>query len=301
MLTDWMPTTERGSAQGFIWMSSRLGGALAPLLIGLLIASLGNWRSALAVVSGLGVLWCVAFWPWFRNLPEEMPRVNVRERKLIASGRAPMPTAHHHAAPWRAMLRCGSGWALCLTYGCLGYSGNFFLTLLPVYLKTHRKLDANTIYWLTSLPFACGVVACIVGGSLSDVLLKRWGNRRWGRPLVGSIGMTIAGVAILGTVWVRDVPLLGLLLCLTFVGNDLAMGPAWAAAADIGERHAGTLGGTMNMIASLTAALAALVTGHLLESGSIMLPFILFAGSYALGALCWLRVDITRPLIVADD
>ena len=27
MMADWMPTTERGSAQGMIWMSSRLGGA----------------------------------------------------------------------------------------------------------------------------------------------------------------------------------------------------------------------------------------------------------------------------------
>ena len=35
MMADWMPTTERGSAQGTIWMSSRMGGALAPLALGL--------------------------------------------------------------------------------------------------------------------------------------------------------------------------------------------------------------------------------------------------------------------------
>ena len=28
MMADWMPTTERGSAQGAVWMSSRMGGAL---------------------------------------------------------------------------------------------------------------------------------------------------------------------------------------------------------------------------------------------------------------------------------
>ena len=27
MMADWMPTTERGSAQGFLWMCSRAGGA----------------------------------------------------------------------------------------------------------------------------------------------------------------------------------------------------------------------------------------------------------------------------------
>ena len=33
---DWFPYHERGMAQGGIWMSARLGGALAPLAIGLL-------------------------------------------------------------------------------------------------------------------------------------------------------------------------------------------------------------------------------------------------------------------------
>ena len=61
--------------------------------------------------------------------------------------------------------------------------------------------------------------------------------------------------------------LLGFLLCLTFVGNDLAMGPAWAAAADIGERHTGVLSGAMNMMASFMAAFAALATGHLFGIG----------------------------------
>ena len=69
-------------------------------------------------------------------------------------------------------------------YGFLGYSGNFFLTLLPTYLKNHRHLDSQTAGLLTSLPFACGVIACLVGGALSDVLIRRWGPR-WGRRLIG--------------------------------------------------------------------------------------------------------------------
>ena len=33
LIADWMPTTERGSAQGFIWMCSRAGGVLAPMVM----------------------------------------------------------------------------------------------------------------------------------------------------------------------------------------------------------------------------------------------------------------------------
>ncbi len=295
MLTDWMPTTERGSAQGAIWMSSRGGGFLAPMVLTPLFAWYGTWRTPILLVAGLGVIWCVAFWPWFRNRPEEMPGVNEAELEVISSGKAGKAGGHGDV-PWRKMLTSWNVWALCLMYGGIGYSGNFFLTLLPDYLKTHRGLDPDTAKWLQSLPFACGIGACILGGVVSDRIIRATGNRNLGRRAVGVVGLSTAGVAILATLWARDVPTLGFLLCLTFLGNDLAMGPAWAAAADKGERFAGTLGGLMNMVASLTAALAAIVTGHLFERGHLQLPFILFAVAYAVGVICWLRVDVTRTL-----
>src|SRR5271168_5332524 len=47
MMADWMPTTERASAQGLIWMCSRAGGVLAPMLMVWLFHKLGDWRSPL--------------------------------------------------------------------------------------------------------------------------------------------------------------------------------------------------------------------------------------------------------------
>ncbi len=120
----------------------------------------------------------------------------------------------------------------------------------------------------------------------------------WGRRLVGAAGLALASAAILSTVWVVDILGLGILLCLTFIGNDLAMGPAWAAAADIGLRQTGTLAGAMNMLNGLMAALGVLATGALFEAGHVVLPFVLFAVSYALGAFCWLNVEVPRT---SDD
>ena len=193
------------------------------------------------------------------------------------------------------MLRSRSVWALCLMYGFLGFSGNFYLTLLPTYLKNHRHLSSEITGWLTSLPFAFGVVACFVGGSFSDVIIRRWG-KRWGRRIVGAAGLTVAGLAILAVPWVENVVALGFLLTLAFFGNDLAMAPAWAAAADIGERHTGTLAGTMNMMASFMAAIQAIVIGRLLESHDLVMPFVLLAVSYALGTLAWIGVDARQTL-----
>ena len=296
LVADWMPAGERGGAQGVLWMSSRLGGAIAPSLLVWLFALVGDWRAPLVMVSALGFIWCAVFCPWFRNRPHEMPQVNAAEQALISARQNRNWESAHRPFPLASILRNRSVWSLCLMYGFLGYSGNFFLTLLPSYLKNHRGFDSVTVGYLTSLPFAFGVAACLVGGAASDALVRRW-KTRWSRPVVGASGMAVAALAILGTIWASDVVSLAVLLCLTFVGNDLAMGPAWAAAGDLGGRHTGTISGTMNMMASFTAAAAALVTGTLFDRGFFVVPFAVFSASYLLGVVCWLGVDVTTPLL----
>jgi hypothetical protein len=128
--------------------------------------------------------------------------------------------------------------------------------------------------------------------------------------VVGASGLAMAGALLLITPWVSDVRWLAVLYGLTFFGNDLSMGPAWAAASDIGERHAGSLAGAMNMFASLTGALAIFIAGQFFHASAVAekagdlaghrfdmaLPFVFFAVSYFLGALCWLRVDVEETI-----
>src|SRR4051812_19679838 len=84
---DWMPVTMRGMSQGLIWMSSRMGGALIPLALVPMFAALGTWRTPFWILAGIGIVWSVVFWPWFRDTPEESPRANAAERELIIAGR----------------------------------------------------------------------------------------------------------------------------------------------------------------------------------------------------------------------
>ncbi len=297
IMADWMPTQERASAQGLIWMATRVGGFLAPrLLVPLFV--LYDWRAALAAASLLGVAWCVPFWLWFRNRPEDMPGVNDAERAVITAGRA--APAKHSGVPWGDILRCRSVWALCLMYGCGGFAANFYVTMLPSYLRQQRGLSEETMGWLSALPFAFGLVACLLGGVISDQIIRRTGNRRWGRRLTGCIGPVIAGSAFLATNYVQETWLLGLLLCVTFFGNDLSMGPAWASVADVGERYAGTIGGAMNMIGNLAGAAGVRLAGWLFAREQPELVFVIFACSFWTGSLAWLLVDVTRPVATRD-
>lgn len=295
IVADWMPVTERGSAQGAIWMFSRWGGAVIPLVLVGLFRYFGDWPIPFVLIAGLGIVWCAVFWPWFRNQPEAIAAVNAGERKLIAAGR-PATKGRPHSVPWSRMARSLSVWSLCLMYGFTGFSGNFFTSMLPVYLSSQRHLGEHQTAWLSSLPLAFSSVACLLGGAASDWAIRRWGNRKWGRRFVGLGGLAVAGLAFLSTIWVQEVWLLGVLLTLTFFCNDLSMGPAWASCADIGERYAGTLSGAMNMIGALAGACGAMIAGSLFKQGKPELVFILFSGIYLLASLCWLGVDVTRRL-----
>jgi MFS family permease len=331
IMADWMPLGERGFAQGTIWMISRLGGALVPFLFAGLFWLTGGWPIPFVLFAILGVVWCALFWPWFRNRPEDLASVNRGERDLIAAGRPAAPSAPR-SVPWRRMAQSLSVWSLCLMYGCTGFSGNFFTSMLPTYLRGRQVpatlpevsactvglagtvggqgpllaastlvpgrtgMSRTTLAWLSALPLAGGMVACILGGILSDWLIRRWGSRRWARRAVGMVGLALAGLAFFAVNWVEGTWLLGLVLTLTFFGNDLMMGPAWASCADIGERYAGTLSGSMNMIGAFAGAAGMSLAGRLLDRGQTVLVFSLFAGVYILASLCWLGVDATKRL-----
>jgi len=60
-------------------------GAVVPTLERASSVSLGSyrWRIAFWVFAAVGLAWCLLFSLWFRNRPEEKPRVNAAELALI--------------------------------------------------------------------------------------------------------------------------------------------------------------------------------------------------------------------------
>src|SRR5262245_47433398 len=56
----WFPFRERATAQSFIWLSSRLGGAFAPPVMGGLMGMAG-WQGAFWILGLCGAVWAVLF------------------------------------------------------------------------------------------------------------------------------------------------------------------------------------------------------------------------------------------------
>jgi len=103
-LSRWMRPTERGFAQGITHAGSRLGGAMTPAIVVLVIAKFG-WRAAFLVFAIPGVLWSAVWFFYYRDTPEEHSGVNQAERDLIGGGRK-----RSGEIPWRKILSHGNLW-----------------------------------------------------------------------------------------------------------------------------------------------------------------------------------------------
>lgn len=294
VVNDWMPLSQRGTAHGTVWMCSRLGGAISPYLYFYLYDQFKTWTTPLWIIAGLGLVWCALFWPWFRNRPSEMRAVNAAELAIIDAGRA--AAVQVGPVPWSTLYTSVNIWALSLMYGFVGFSGNFITGLLPNYLKNYRQFSEEVTNQITAMPLFAGVISCVLGGFLADLVSRRIG-RKWGRRIVPGIGLTCAGLAAMVVPYVDSVLLLTFLFSAWFFCNDLMMGPAWASCADVGERYSGTVSGTMNMIGQFMGAAGVWYCGKMLQQNQQHTLFFVLGCSYVMAALCWLAVDVTRPLI----
>jgi MFS family permease len=318
----WFPTRERGSAQGVVWMCARLGGAVAPAVTGLLAEGLG-WRQAFWALGGLGVVWSVIFLAWFRDRPEDVPSCNAAERDRIREGRAlaPLPptaisdlsngnqtaddsTARDHVwPPMGLLLTSVSALATCVAAFCVCFPFSFYITWQSQYYEEVFGLSSSKSEYLCGAPFVCGAAGALVGGWLSDWLIRRTGSRRWGRSLVGIAGFGGAGISVLATCLARTPYQAATLLCLGLFINDLAIPTIWAALADIGGRYVGTLSGLANMVGNIGGAITPVLIPKVFEQLA-GLPVerrwqIIFAGMAAVwfvAASSWFFIDAGTPL-----
>jgi MFS family permease len=82
-LSGWMLPTERGFAQGVTHAASRVGAALTPALVVVLMIRFG-WRMPFFVFGLIGLAWAAAWYWYHRDTPAEHRHCNAAERRLIS-------------------------------------------------------------------------------------------------------------------------------------------------------------------------------------------------------------------------
>ncbi len=292
VVSRWFPPQQRARAQGIVFLASRLGGALSPLLVLPLISNWG-WRSIFFVFSVLGVFWAIWWWRFFRDYPADHPDVNQAEIARIGPPQERRP----HIAVGR-VLGSWNFWAILGMYHFFCYASNWYLFWTASYLSSQKGWESSELAAYTALPFLLAAVANWTSGSLSDHLVNRIGLV-WGRRIVGMAGVGTAGLLILLSLAVEDRIAASLILALGFAASDVMLPVAWAVCVDVGQAASGTVSGAMNTAGQVGGVIMSIGYGALIDSYGWNFPLALVACSCFLSAAFWLKIDPTKPLLRA--
>ncbi len=294
-VANWIPTGERGIANGLIFAGVGAGAAVTPPLITAIMVRYG-WRMSFWVCAAIG---CAAGLLWFllaRDDPQQHPGVNPSELEYIRAGLTSRTSDLKCALLWSTVLRSREVVAATLSYFCYGYAAFMFFSWFFIYLVKVRGVNLKLSAFYSMLPFAAMAVCSPLGGIISDFVSRRWG-RRTGRCGVAALGMGLAAVFIALGSGVKGAGTATVVLAGGVGALYLAQSSFWAVTADIAGPSAGTVSGLMNMGAqtggALTASLTPLIAAHFGWTAS----FLTASTLCALGAAMWLLVDPEKVLL----
>jgi MFS family permease len=294
VISKWFPKGERGRAQSFIWIASRIGGALAPFLSVFIMNTFG-WRWVFYIFGTLGIIWAIFWNYWFKDEPREMKGIKSKEIELIESKRE-VKSLGHGLLSIKNILKNKNVWFLMGMYHCLLYGAYFYLSWMPKYLKNGRNVGDDDIAFMASLPFILGTIGCFIGGFSSDFLSKKYGLK-WGRRSVGMFGLIMAGICMITATFILDNTISIIVLSLGLAFKDFTLPVSWATAADIGGENSGSVAGAMGMAGQLGSTVMSISFGYILSmTGSWELPLQIIGVIVIIGGLLWLKIDPSQKI-----
>src|ERR1051326_7302030 len=257
LVAKWIPSDERGIANGLIFAGVGIGAGITPPLIRYVLENYG-WRWSFWVSAILGMLAGIVWYLLARDVPEEHPWVDRKELAYIEAGLPQAPEQHdsHRALPWSAILRSKELLAVTASYFSYGYAAYIFFTWFFIYLSTVRKLNLKTSSYYAMLPFIAMAICSPLGGWISDRLTRRYG-KRVGRCGIAVIGIALAALFIALATQVAGAQLASIVLAGGAGALYLSQSSFWSVTADLAGSSAGSVLGVMNMGGQIGGALTA--------------------------------------------
>jgi MFS family permease len=284
-MSHWVPVGQRGRAQGITHAAARIGNAVAPAAIVVVMAAYG-WRQSFYACAALSFLW-VAMWALtFREFPKDHPHISTRELASL-----PAFTAAPPKIPWRRLLKRMA--PVTAVYFCYGWTLWLFLSWIPQYFQHNQNLDLKQSALFASGVFFGGVVGDTLGGVVTDRLLKASGDLRLARSSMVSVCMLLSMLSLIPLMLTHSSGLSVIFLSAGFFFSEMTIGPMWAIPMDIAPEHSGTASGIMNSGSALAAIISPVVAGYLIDrTGNWQLPFV---GSMMLMGVGVLLAHRMRP------
>ncbi|MFT4064063.1 MFS transporter [Paraburkholderia sp.] len=290
-LTAWMEPGRRGFSQGITHACARLGNASTPVLVAGLITAF-SWHVAFIVLGAASLAW-VALWLWYyRDDPADHPGITAEDIARLPAklGKTRLPMR------WAPLLR--TLWPATVVSFCHGWILWFFLNWMPSFFSQAYHLNIRHSAVFSSGIFLSGVVGTTLGGTLSDLMLKKTGNLRRSRQTLITVGF-LAPIVFFVPMFLHPSPTLAALsLAAALFLSELVTAPPWAVAMDLAPNHSATSSSIMNTGLGIAASVSPPLVGWLVDSTHSWQPvFALSMFFLGLGPIAahWIRPD--RPYL----
>ncbi len=290
VVATWFPTSERGTASALFNSAQYLAVVIFTPLMAWLTHALG-WHHVFFFMGGLGVvLACV----WFATMgdPKTHSRMSRREFEFISENGALVGLDTGAAKDRRRFTRREIStlftsrmlWAIYIGQYCITALTYFFITWFPIYLVKERGMNIMTVGMVAALPAICGFSGGILGGALSDYLIRRGFTVSFARKTPFMIGMVLATAIMAAPFAVSDTAVV-VIMSLAFFGKGLgAIG--WAVVADVAPREmTGLSGGVFNGIGNTAGIVTPLVIGFVVASTGSFDRALWFVGAHGIVAI----------------
>lgn len=254
-----------------------------------------GWSEVFYFMGGLGIVMSVVWMRTMHNSPAEHPSVSAAEREHIEvggallsgnakSGKGDKKDAGPKLAYLKQLLGNRMMLGVYIAQYCVNVLTYFFLTWFPIYLVKERGMSLLNAGFVAALPAICGFAGGVLGGVISDWLLRRGHSLTFARKVPIVIGMLLSTSMIACNYVGIEAVVVGI-MALAFFGKGLgALG--WAVMSDTSPKEiAGLSGALFNTFGNVAGIVTPIVIGYIVQTTHSFNGALVFVGAHALVAV----------------
>lgn len=294
----WFPKNERGTASAIFNSAQYAATVIFAPLMGWLIHTF-SWHYVFSVMGVLGMLF-VLVWNKMIHDPKDHPMANSAEVAYIEEGgglvsmdesrksgaKSEGPKLQYIAQLLKNRMMAG----IYIAQYCINALTYFFITWFPVYLVKEKHMTILKAGFVAAIPAICGFLGGLLGGVISDVMLRRGYSLTVARKTPIVLGMLLSMAMVICN-YVEAESAVIFFMALAFFGKGIgALG--WAVNSDTAPKQiAGLSGGVLNVCGNLSSITTPIAIGYIIQSTGSFNGALVYVGIHAFVAMfCYLFV-----------
>ncbi|MDE8557241.1 MFS transporter [Pantoea agglomerans] len=284
----WFPAQERGTAVAIFNSAQYFATVIFAPIMGWLVSEVG-WAHVFWFMGGLGI---ILSFIWLKVIhdPTDHPGVNKAELEYMEQGGALINMdvkKDNRKVSWsekwfqiRQLLTSRMMLGIYLGQYCVNALTYFFITWFPVYLVQARGMSILKAGFIASIPAVCGFLGGVLGGVISDWLMRKTGSLNIARKTPIVLGMLLSISMVMcnytETEWV-----VVFFMALAFFGKGIgALG--WAVMADTAPKEiSGLSGGLFNMFGNFSGIVTPIAIGYIIATSGSFEGALVYVGIHA--------------------